>query len=126
MINNDSNKCINISGTRWNKEYPFKVSNGHLDVAKWLLEIKPDIDISVDCEDAFRYACRQGHLNIAKWLYEVKPDIDISVCFYEPIRYACGNGYLELPKWLYETFPGINLDICDQFSISSYKLFKPP
>ena len=117
MVNNDSDKCINISGTRWNKEYPFKVScaNGNLDVSKWLLEIKPDIDISVDCEDAFRYACREGHIDIAKWLYEVKPDIDISVCFYEPVRYACGYGYLELAKWLYETFPGINLDICDQF-----------
>ena len=50
MVNNDSDRCINISGTRWNKEFPFKVSctNGNLNVAKWLLEIKPDIDISVD------------------------------------------------------------------------------
>lgn len=128
MINNDSNKCINISGTRWNKEFPFKVScaNGNLDVAKWLLEIKPDIDISVDCEDAFRYACRQGHLDIAKWLYEVKPDINISVCFYEPIRYACGYGYLELAKWLYETFPGINLDICDQFTFPHINYLNHP
>jgi hypothetical protein len=117
MVNNDSDKCINISGTRWNKEYPFKVAcaNGQLDVSKWLLEIKPDIDISVDSEDAFRYACREGHLDIAKWLYEVKPNIDISVCFFEPVRYACGNGYLELAKWLYSTFPCIDLNICDQF-----------
>tara|TARA_Y100000389_G_C17460340_1_gene521226 strand:- start:214 stop:975 length:762 start_codon:yes stop_codon:yes gene_type:complete len=117
MIDNDSTNCIHISGTRWNKEYPFKVScaNGHLDVSKWLLEIKPDINISVDCEDAFRYACREGHLDIAKWLYEVKPNIDISVCFYEPVRYACGYGYLELAKWLYSTFSGIDLNICDQF-----------
>ena len=128
MVNNDSDKCINISGTRWNKEYPFKVScaNGNLDVSKWLLEIKPDIDISVDCEDAFRYACRQGHFDIAKWLYEVKPDIDISVCFYEPVRYACGYGYLELAKWLYETFPGINLDICDQFTFPHINYLNHP
>ena len=117
MVDNDTENCINISGTRWNKEFPFKVAcaNGHLDVAKWLLEIKPDIDISIDSEDAFRYACREGHIDIAKWLYGIKPDIDISVCFYEPIRYACAYGYLELAKWLYETFQGIDLNICDQF-----------
>ena len=118
MVNNDSENCINISGTRWNREFPFKVAcaNGHLYVAKWLIEIKPDIDISADSEDAFRYACREGHLDIAKWLYEVKPDIDISVCFYEPFRNACAHGYLELAKWLYDTFPGIDLNICDQFT----------
>jgi hypothetical protein len=118
MLENDNHNCINISGTRWNKEFPFKVAcaNGHLEVAKWLLEIKSDIDISVDNEDAFRYVCREGHIEIAKWLYEVKPDIDVSVCFYEPIRYACAHGYLELAKWLYETFPGIDLNICDQFT----------
>jgi hypothetical protein len=118
MVENDNNNCINISGTRWNKEFPFKVAcaNGHLEVAKWLLEMKPDIDISVDNEDAFRYVCREGHIEIAKWLYEVKPDIDVTVCFYEPIRYACAQGYLELAQWLYETFPDIDLNICDQFT----------
>ena len=118
MVDNDTDNCINISGTRWNREFPFKVAcaNGNLDVAKWLLEIKPDIDISVDCEDSFRYACREGHLHIAKWLHEIRPETDVSVCFYEPVRYACAYGYLELAQWLYDTFPGINLDICDQFT----------
>jgi hypothetical protein len=118
MVDNDTDNCINISGTRWNREFPFKVAcaNGNLDVAKWLLEIKPDIDISVDCEDPFRYACREGHIDIAKWLYEIRPETDVSVCFYEPVRYVCAYGYLELAKWLYSTFPGINLDICDQFT----------
>jgi hypothetical protein len=118
MVENDSDNCINISVTHWNKEFPFKIAcaNGHLHIAKWIYEVKPDIDISADCEDAFRYVCREGHLEIAKWLYEVKPDIDVSVCFYEPIRYACAYGYLELAQWLYETFPGIDLNICDQYA----------
>ena len=50
-------------------------TGGHLKVAKWLLEVKPDINISADNESAFRNVCQEGHLEIAKWLLKVKPDI---------------------------------------------------
>ena len=43
---------------------------GHLEVAKWLLSVKPDIDIS---NHAFCYACLNGHLEVAKWLQTLKP-----------------------------------------------------
>jgi len=52
--------------------------NGHLFIAQWLWEIKPDIDISAENEHAFRYACDNGHLSVAQWLWETKPDIYIS------------------------------------------------
>ena len=45
---------------------------GQLNVAKWLLKIKPDIDISAENDHAFREACKNGHLQIAKWLLEIK------------------------------------------------------
>ena len=41
--------------------------NGHINIAKWLLEIKQNIDISV-FHYAFCHACSNGHLNVAKWL----------------------------------------------------------
>jgi hypothetical protein len=40
-------------------------SNGHLEVAMLLLEIKPDIEISIKKEFSFRMACYEGHLKIA-------------------------------------------------------------
>ena len=42
--------------------------NGHLEFAKWLLSIKPDINISAHIEFAFRLACEEGHLKLAQWL----------------------------------------------------------
>ena len=52
--------------------------SGHLEVAKWLLSVKPDINISAQNEEAFSYACKKGHLEFAKWLLQMKPDINIS------------------------------------------------
>ena len=40
---------------------------GYLESAKWLLEIKSDIDISADNDNAFRDACGNGYLKVSKW-----------------------------------------------------------
>ena len=50
--------------------------SGYLDIAEWLLKIKPDINISVRNDYAFRHACSNGFINVAKWLLEIKPSID--------------------------------------------------
>ena len=41
---------------------------GHLELAKWLLSVKPSINISADNDYAFRYACVYEHLETAQWL----------------------------------------------------------
>ena len=53
-------------------------SQGHLDIAKILLTLKPDIDTTMDNENPFVGACVLGHLELAKWLLSVRPDTDIS------------------------------------------------
>lgn len=42
--------------------------NGHLNVIKYLLEIKLNINISVHNDICFYYACEQGHIDIIKYL----------------------------------------------------------
>ena len=37
---------------------------GHLHVAKWLLSIKPDINVSAENELAFRWACKIGRAHV--------------------------------------------------------------
>jgi len=80
---------------------------GQLYIAKLLLDKKPDINISICNEIAFRFACGNGHLEVSKWLLEIKPDINISACNEWAFCDACDNGHLEVVKWLYEIKPTI-------------------
>lgn len=46
---------------------------GVLEVAKWLLEIKPDMDICFEDNAPFRLALEVGNMDIAKWLQQIRP-----------------------------------------------------
>ena len=74
--------------------------NGHLDIAKLILKIQPQINISAQNEYAFRGACSNGHLNIAKWLLEIRPQINISAQNEYAFRYACLHEHLKVAEWL--------------------------
>ena len=50
-------------------------SNGHLNVAKWLLQFNPNVHALND--EAFRSACKNGHLDVAKWLIQFNPDVHV-------------------------------------------------
>lgn len=77
---------------------------GHLDVAQWLLSIKPDIDVSAWGESAFSNACSNGHLEVAQWLMSIKPSIDVSAENENAFRKACLGGHLEVARWLCFTY----------------------
>ena len=51
-------------------EYSFKMAceNNNLELAKWLLSVKPDI------EDAFVIACSFGNLEMSQWLLSLNTD----------------------------------------------------
>jgi hypothetical protein len=98
--------------------------SGNLDQAKKFLEENenPTIDISVEYDCAFRYACWSGHLEVAKWLLEIKPTIDISAFDEEAFRYACFNRHLDVAKWFQSLFPKkYHIEVVDG-KIISYKV----
>ena len=95
-----------------------------LEVAQWMLSLKPDIDISSHNECAFRSACEKGHLEVAKWLLSLKPDIDISANEEYAFKFACKNGHLEVAKWLCtlnETYY-IEIDISGRINTYRYNI----
>jgi len=54
-------------------------SRGNLNLAKWLYEYDPEINISKCDEKAFEKACYSGNINIIGWLLDIKPNINIRI-----------------------------------------------
>jgi hypothetical protein len=69
---NALNKEIDLSNTY---EMPFRAAcyNGHLNIAKWLYSVKPDINIFAVFHSAFKSAFEHGHLDVVLWLQTVCP-----------------------------------------------------
>ena len=83
-----------------NESFKWACENGHLEVAQWLLSIKPDIDVSAVSDWAFRWTCENGHLEVAQWLLSIKPDIDVSAVSDWAFKGACQEGHLDVSQWL--------------------------
>jgi len=78
---------------------------GQLHIAKWLLQIKPNINISVHNEEAFRCACESGHLHVAQWLLQIKPTINVFINDHSAFKHACIRNKWLVVKWLCELYP---------------------
>ena len=85
----------------------------YLEVAKWLLSVKPEIQIS-QMHFAFQNACLKGPLDIAQWLLSVKPNINISQFNDRGFRDVCVRGYLEFAQWLLSLKPDINISVYNE------------
>jgi hypothetical protein len=81
--------------------------NDYLEVAKWLFQIKPTIDVSIDSEKIFRTVCENDYLEMAQWLLQIKPTIDISAENEYAFRMACKIGHLGVARWLVQLKPDI-------------------
>ena len=107
-------------------EYPFRFAcyNGHIDVAKWLINIGKQtneiINIHAKEEYAFIKSCSKGHLELAKWLYDyaisigspIQVDISNSMAF----RYCCQNGHKDVAEWLLQIIPNIDVSCDDNYA----------
>jgi hypothetical protein len=77
--------------------------NGHLDVAKWLLQLYPNIIresvLNTSVYSFFGDVCQNGHLEMAKWLHDNYEYFDVDV-YRSAFCYACRYGHLDVAKWL--------------------------
>jgi len=78
-------------------------ASGYLDIAKWLLEIKPNIDIFYNNNELFYDSC--DHLEVLKWLYQINPNIDISYNNNHILYNALEFSELDIVKWIFTIKP---------------------
>lgn len=88
--------------------YLFHVAceNGRLEIAKWLLELKPDINMFVpddfdDVDGTFVAASDNGHFETVKWLIETakKPPLD------SMFTAAFESKHYDIAKYVYKKSP---------------------
>lgn len=92
--------------------------NDHLDISKWLLSIKPSINICIYSNYIFDELCAYGKLETVKWLLSIKPNIELKYAFCK----ACENGHLNTAKWLLHLKPSMeNLITAQKLFISACK-----
>ena len=105
---------ISASFDHHGKESAFRwaCERGQLEVAQWLLSVKPDIDISSQHNYAFRFACCFGHLEVAQWLFSVKKTIGNKEAAF---RLACAKGHLNVAQWLLSVWKDIDISASDSF-----------
>jgi hypothetical protein len=99
--------------------------DGHLHIVKWLLQVKPDINISDENEKAFLLACDFNHLQLAKWLLQVKPDINVSASKDIAFRSASFQDRVKMAQWLHQIRPyHYILELNDKNQIIHYEVRK--
>lgn len=100
-------KIMNYKSEKYELAFINSCRSNNIELPKWLLTIKPDINISIGDEWAFRNACTFGKLDIAKWLLQIKPNIDIVIRNNYSFCFSCIENQIEIVKWLLEIKPDI-------------------
>ncbi len=96
--------------------------NGFTLIAKWLLEIIPDIDVHFEDDLSFRHSCIQNHLETAKWLLENFPDINIDAKKHESFINASKKNMVEMAVWLQSLKPDIYNLVFEDNKITNYSI----
>lgn len=88
-------------------------NDGRLDIAKWLLRMKPSMLLrmksSIKKDLIFRWSCFLGRFDFAKWLLSVDPSINVRLDGDQSFIWACGCGHLKIAKWLLSVEPSIDV-----------------
>lgn len=83
-------------------------SAGYLEIAQWVLDRNPNINIYSNAYYGFKYACLNGHIHVIRWFLLNNNIFGLSNNIFEiSFQYACMNGYIDICKLLLEHHPYI-------------------
>lgn len=110
-----------ICGGIHNIFFSYVCKKGCLEIATWLVEMFPQIDVRSDHDIAFVTACKHKHFNVAEWLIEICPPIaeryngDI-------FDYACEFGKFQIAEWIIKkTHPSDLYRLCTKNSYFAWE-----
>lgn len=66
-----------LKSENFNWEFIYLCQNGQLFLVKWLLEVKPFIDINFQNQLAFKSAVEHNKIEVVKWLIEIYSNIKL-------------------------------------------------
>lgn len=88
--------------------------HGHLEIAQWLTELYPNIDVNgwhygwQYCDPIFYVACLHGHLPVAQWLFKIRKILpsELKTCMSYLCCHTADNKDMEerqreVAEWLY-------------------------
>lgn len=84
---------------------------GKLDLAQFIFNICPSINVSCKNEYAFRIAVINNHTDVCKWLLAINPKINVDIfkgILYEKFWEFCTIGDKENAKWLFHICPSVD------------------
>ena len=94
-----------IDGYNYERAFSLASFYGSISFAEWLIQIKPNLNISFEDEIPFTTAIYNRQIDFAKWLLEIKPDIDISARNNCSFLSLCYRGDIFLVLWFQSLRP---------------------
>jgi len=86
-----------------------------VEFAKYLLEIEPSFDISINNDNIFSQCCNEGVLDSIKWLYQNIENMNEKTKYEYSICGACYYGHIEVAQWLIENIEGLDIKVDNDY-----------
>ena len=94
-------KLENINLRQYDEKIFFQSCTGNdIKFAKYLLELDPTINVSINNDLIFAECCNKGSLDVIEWLYDIIPNMNHKAKYEYSICGACYYGRIGTVKWL--------------------------
>ena len=87
--------------------------------AKYLLELDPTINVSINNDLIFAECCNKGSLDVIEWLYDIIPNMNHKAKYEYSICGACYYGHINTAIWLMNNIDGLDIKVDNDYCMVS-------